>query len=194
MDTSLQRPWWGLLVSGLAGVVFGVLLLAWPGLTLATLILLFGIYAIAFGAFYAIASLFDRTSSRWGGFLAGLAGVAAGVLVLVWPDITGLTLLYVIASFAIAAGVFELVAAFTGERTTAGRVGLALLGLVSVGFGVYFFARPLSGALVLLTTIGIFAIVTGVLQAAQAFLVRGEQKKAAAAPALEEDVERRRAA
>jgi len=65
---------------------------------------------------------------------------------------------------------------------------------VSVGFGVYFFARPLSGALVLLTTIGIFAIVTGVLQAAQAFLVRGEQKKAAAAPALEEDVERRRAA
>ena len=136
MDYSLERPWWGLLISGLAGIAFGVIILAWPAVTLSTLILLFGIYAIAFGGFYAVAALLDRTQSRWGGLLAGFAGVVAGIVALAWPGLTALTLLYIIAAWAIAAGAFELVAAFAPGHTDAGRIGLALLGLVSIGFSV----------------------------------------------------------
>ena len=182
MEASVNRSWWGVLLTGLAAVVFGVLVLTWPGLTLATFITLFGIFAIAYGAIYGLGSLLGAGDHRWTGALVGLAGIAAGVAALVWPDLTALGLLYIIAAWAIATGAFDLVSMFGRDQSGWSRAFYGLLGVVSIGFGVFLFARPLSGALALLWAVGVLAIAGGILRGIEGFamLYRGSRKSSAA--------------
>jgi len=164
MPTSLQRNWWAVLLSGLASIAFGVLVVAWPSLTLRTLITLFGVFAIAYGIIYGSASLAGAARNRWSGTAVGLAALAAGVVALVWPALPALTLLYIVAAWAIAAGVFEIAAAYETSLGSAARGVLALVGVVAVGFGVLLFARPLTGALAVLWAIGTLGIANGALR------------------------------
>ena len=169
MPTSAERNWWAVLLSGLASIAFGVLVVAWPGLTLRTLITLFGVFAIAYGIIYGAAALDGAARNRWSGTLVGLAAVAAGVVALVWPALPALTLLYIIAAWAIAAGVFELMASFETSLGSGARGVLALMGVVAIGFGVLLFARPLSGSLAALWAIGTLSIANGFLRCVHAF-------------------------
>jgi uncharacterized membrane protein HdeD (DUF308 family) len=168
MPTIAERNWWVVLLSGLSSIAFGVLVVAWPGLTLRTLITLFGVFAIAYGIIYGSASLAGTARNRWSGLLVGLAAVVAGIIALVWPALPALTLLYIIAAWAIAAGVFELVASFETSLGSSSRGLLALMGVVAIGFGVLLFARPLSGALAVLWAIGTLSIANGFLRCVHA--------------------------
>src|SRR6266851_6096339 len=106
---TLARNWWALALRGLVAVMFGLLTFFLPGITLVTLILLFGAYALVDGIFNLIA-FFRVASHHWALLIEGVIGIITGVLTLMWPAITAIALLYLIAFWAIFTGVFEIVA------------------------------------------------------------------------------------
>ena len=113
MLMTLARNWWAIVLRGVCAVLFGVGAFAWPGLTLAVLILLYGAYALIEGVLGVAWALIGRREGPfpWGVLLAGLAGVVVGVVAFFDPGLTALALLYLIAAWAIVRGIFEIVAA-----------------------------------------------------------------------------------
>jgi uncharacterized membrane protein HdeD (DUF308 family) len=109
----LSRFWWVLLLRGVAAIVFGVAAFAWPGLTLAFLVLIFGAYVLVDGVFLLIAVIggWQQTQDRWLLLLEGLLGVGVGVLTFHAPAITAIVLLFYIAVWSLATGVIEIVQA-----------------------------------------------------------------------------------
>lgn len=158
------RYWWAVAVRGALAVVFGVLALIWPDVTVRALVLLFGLYALVDGLLALAAALAGgrAVSGRRGWLLfEGIAGVVVAVLTFVWPDITTLALLYVIAFWAIVTGVLEVVVAVALRRELRGEWLLAASGVVSVLFGLFLVVRPGDGAVAVVWLIGVYAIVFG---------------------------------
>lgn len=162
MLSALVRSWWILVLRGLFAVLFGVLGLLWPGITVAVLVILFGVYAFADGSF-AIVMAAQHRGRWWALLLEGLVGIAAGVSAFLWPAITALTLLYLIAGWAIATGVFEIIAAIRLRKLIEGEVLLALSGIASIVFGVLIMIWPGAGALAVVTMIAVYSLLFGIL-------------------------------
>lgn len=171
---SLAENWWLFLLRGFAGIMFGVLTLMWPGISLVTLILLFGAYALIDGVCALIAGIFGTVAiaPRWWLIIVGLLGVAAGLATFVWPGITAFVLLYFIAGWAIAAGMFQIIGAIQLRKEIEHEWWLILNGIISVLFGIALFVMPGAGALAVVWLIGFYAIVYGVLMVVFAFSVR----------------------
>ncbi|WP_018657137.1 HdeD family acid-resistance protein [Actinomadura flavalba] len=169
----MTRNWWVLALRGAFAVLFGVLALFWPGITVLALVLLFGAYALVDGAFSLYAAI-RGGSGQSRGWLAvsGIAGVLLGIAALAWPAITGFALLMLIAAWAIVTGVMEIIAAVALRREIEGEWLYAVTGAVSVLFGVLLFVWPASGAVALIWMIGLFAILFGALLIGAAFRVR----------------------
>jgi uncharacterized membrane protein HdeD (DUF308 family) len=161
----LSRYWWAVTLRGALAVVFGVIALIWPDITLHALVLLYGFYALVDGLL-ALAALViggNMVRDRRGWLIVeGVAGIGAGVVAFLWPGITALVLLYLIAAWAIATGVLEVVVAIWLRRELRGEWLLALSGIVSVVFGVFLIVRPGEGAIAVVWLIGVFAILFGV--------------------------------
>jgi uncharacterized membrane protein HdeD (DUF308 family) len=174
MLVTLARNWWAVALRGALAIIFGVLAFFWPGASLAALVLLFGAYALVDGIFAVIAAF--RTADRGGrwGMLAieGVAGIAAGILAFVWPGITAIVLLYLIAAWAIVTGVLEIAAAIQLRREITNEWLLGLGGLASIVFGVLLLFNPAAGALAVVWLIAAYALVFGVLLVALAFRLR----------------------
>lgn len=171
----LARYWWAVALRGVLAAAFGVVALIWPDITLRVLVLLFGFYALLDGLLALGAALAGgrRVASRRGWLVVeGVAGVATGVFTFVWPGITTLVLLYLIAAWAIVTGLLEIAAAVVLRRELRGEWLLALTGIVSVAFGVFLVARPEQGAIAVVWVIGVYAIVFGVALVALALRLR----------------------
>lgn len=113
-----KEIWWMILIRGIFGVIFGIIALVWPGITVVALVFLFGIYSIADGLITIVRAIRDREHlSSWGWWVfTGVVSVGAGIVALVWPGITALVLLYIIAFYAIMFGIFGIVGAFKMKR------------------------------------------------------------------------------
>jgi len=175
MLRTLAQNWWALVLRGVCAVLFGVGAFAWPGITLAVLILLYGAYVLVEGVLEVAWALIGRQAGAfpWGVLLAGLAGVAVGIVTFVSPGLTALALLYLIAAWAIIRGVFEIVAAIHLRRELENEWLLALSGLLSIGLGVLLIVAPGAGALALLWWIGGFAIVVGIVMIVLGLRLKG---------------------
>jgi uncharacterized membrane protein HdeD (DUF308 family) len=177
MNTSLlhllAKNWWLFLLRGIAAIVFGILAFMWPALTLVTLVLLFGAYALVDGVFALIAA-FRRGEGVPRGWLVltGLLGLAAAATTLFYPGFTALALVLFIGSWSIVRGVFEIVGAIQLRKEITGEWLLILSGLMSILFGVIVFIAPGAGALALVWLIAIYSIVFGALLTGLAFRVR----------------------
>ena len=170
----LARNWWMLLLRGIAAILFGVLAFAWPGVTLATLVLFWGAFVLVDGVLSLISAIRGGgPGSRWWLALVGLAGIAAGIITFAYPGLTSLVLLFVIAFWAIVAGVFEIVGAVTLRKEIENEWMLILAGALSVIFGVILLMQPAAGALALVWLIAGYAIAFGILNVIFAFRVRG---------------------
>jgi len=146
-------------------VVFGLLALIWPGITLATLVIFFGAYILGdgiFGMVGAIGGWGDR-DDHWLLLLEGLLGVGIGILTFRAPQITAMVLLMFIAAWALATGVLEIVAAIRLRKEIQGEIWLILSGLASVVVALLLMIFPAAGALSLLWLISIYAVVFGVM-------------------------------
>jgi uncharacterized membrane protein HdeD (DUF308 family) len=154
-------------------VVFGVLAFFWPGLTLLTLVLFYGAYALVDGALAIVAAITGGTPApRWWLAIIGLFGIAAGVLTFVWPGITALVLLFFIAGWAIAIGIFQIIGAIRLRKEIDNEWLLIIGGILSVLFGIGVLIVPGAGALALVWVIAAYAIVEGILFIALAFRLK----------------------
>jgi len=138
-------------------------------------VLVFGAYALVDGVFGVIngISSYGERERWWVILLEGLAGIVVGIMTLVWPSITALTLLYLIAAWAVITGVMEIVAAIQLRRVIEGEWMMVLSGIASIIFGIILFIFPGEGALGLTWLIGIYAIIFGVTLIVLAFRLRG---------------------
>jgi uncharacterized membrane protein HdeD (DUF308 family) len=155
-----------LALTGVVIILFGIAALIWPGLTLATFIFLFGAQAIINGIAELVAT-FRAISDRrtwWTHLVLGIVNVAAGIVVFVYPGLTALVLLWVIAFWAIALGIVEVVGSFS-----TGQAMLLVTGLISIAVGFILLANPGTGALAYVFLIGVFAIVRGIVLLVAAF-------------------------
>jgi uncharacterized membrane protein HdeD (DUF308 family) len=168
-----SRHWWAFALRGVAAILFGVLAFVWPGMTLAVLVLLWGAYALVDGVLALISAFRTNNDHRWGLLLEGLVGIGAGLVTFVWPGLTALVLLYIIAAWALITGVLELIAAFRLRRAIRDEWWLVLGGVASLLFGVVLLAAPAAGALALVWLIAAYAIVFGVLMVALALRLHG---------------------
>jgi uncharacterized membrane protein HdeD (DUF308 family) len=165
-ERALARIWKVTALRGVLAIAFSVVILIWPGIGLTALIAVFGAFALVSGLgtiFGAFRTPLERRQRFWL-VIHGLVGVAVGVVVFVWPDLSALGLLYAIAAWAIAIGVFEIGMAFDLPFTGRRALLLGLTGLLTIGFGVIMFAKPGAGALALLALIAALALVSGVMQ------------------------------
>jgi uncharacterized membrane protein HdeD (DUF308 family) len=174
-EQALAHIWKTMALRGVLAIAFAVVILIWPSMGLATLIALFGAYALVSG----VTTIAGAASGPVGGdrrawlVVEGLLSIAVGVVVFVWPDLSALGLLYAIAAWAIALGIFEMSIAFALPLSGGRSLLLALGGVLSVAFGVVMFAHPGAGAVALLALIAAFALVTGAMQIAFALELRG---------------------
>ena len=174
LAAALGRNWWLLLLRGLVAIVFALLTWAQPGVSLAALVLVFGIYVLADGLLGVWSAIAKRRDNRhwWLLLLWGLVGIVVGVMTFIMPGITGLVLLMYIAAWAVITGVLQIVAAIRLRKEIKGEWLMIMSGLVSVAFGVLLFLQPGAGALAVAWIIAAYAFIFGVLMVLLAFKVR----------------------
>jgi len=181
MVEGLARNWWLVALRGLAAIIFGVLTIINPAMSLAVLILFFGAYALADGAFTVIAAVMKRRDEpRWMALLvSGILGILIGAVTFLMPGLTALVLLYIIAGWAVIRGIMEIAVAFRLRKEIQGEFWLILAGALSVVFGGLLFAFPGTGALAVVLWIGVFAMVFGIVLMALAFRLKGWSRRLA---------------
>lgn len=167
MSEHLAHNWWAIALRGVVAILFGLVAMFMPGVTMLSLIFVFGAYAFVDGIFAIVAAIgsAQRTGQRyerWGMFLLeGIVGLAAGVVAFLWPTITLVAFVLLMAAWAIASGALMLAASLRLRRDH-GRRWLALGGIVSIIFGVLLVIAPLIGAVVLTWWLGVYALIFGI--------------------------------
>jgi uncharacterized membrane protein HdeD (DUF308 family) len=174
MYQTMARNWWLVALRGVVAIIFGILAIVFPGITLRALLLLFAIFAIVDG----LLIIFDAFTlgsgiGRTGLFLfAGLFGLLIGIVTLVEPRITLLALVYLVAIRAIILGINEIVLAFRLRDQISYEWLLGISGGVSIIFGILIAVAPISGIILIALFIGVYAIFAGVTQIARAWDLR----------------------
>ena len=175
---TLAANWRVLALRGLVAVLFGLVVLFWPGLILVVLTLLFGIYALVDGGIVLVPALrtSERGARRWLPLAEGAVGVVAGLVALLWPGMTTSGLLYVIVGWAVASGILKITTAIVLRSEVENGWLLAGSGALSVLFGVILAALVASDLPSLAPLIGVFAIVVGLALIVFAFRTRDRQR------------------
>jgi uncharacterized membrane protein HdeD (DUF308 family) len=173
---TMPSRWWTLVLRGAVALVLGVICLALPKAAFFALVLTFGVYAIVDGFLTIALATRLPGAARWPVFARGLVGIVAGAFALAMPGITGLALLLLIASWAVAAGIFEIVMAIRHRDELRDEWLLVVEGALSIGFGVLLFVSPAIGAIALGVWIGMFALVIGLVYLGAGFRLRSWHK------------------
>jgi uncharacterized membrane protein HdeD (DUF308 family) len=169
----LAKNWWAIGIRGALGILFGLIALFLPGATMLSLVLVFAAYAFLDGVLGIVSAVrAARQNERWGYLvLEGLVDIAAAAVAVLWPGITVVAFVFVIAFWAIVTGVLELMAAFRLDFID-GRGWLVFGGIVSILYGALLIAAPMIGAVVLTWWLGAYALVFGVCLVVLAFRLR----------------------
>jgi uncharacterized membrane protein HdeD (DUF308 family) len=164
-----------MILRGILAILVGLVTFAWPGITLVALVILFGAYALLDGALnIAGAWRAAEKHERWIPLLiGGLIGIAASIITVLWPAITALSLVFVIAAWSLMTGIFEIVAAVRLRKYISGEWLLALSGVASVIFGLLLALFPAAGALAIALWVGVYMFVAGVILIALGIRMRG---------------------
>jgi uncharacterized membrane protein HdeD (DUF308 family) len=145
---ALAKCWWLLLLRGIAAVLFGLLAFIWPGLTLVTLVLLYGAFALVDGVISLVAAFTGSAKPipTWWLVVVGLLGIAAGIVTFAWPGITAILLVLFIGAWALVHGIFEIIGAIQLRKEIDNEWMLILGGALSVLFGRIVLIAPGAGA------------------------------------------------
>lgn len=152
-----------LIVRGILAFIVGIIAIAWPGVTILALVILFAVYAFMDAGIEAARAFGSGSAGPvFGRLLLALVDVAAGIIAIVWPGPTALVLVIVVAAWAFVGGFAELFAAFQSGETAGTRAFFILAGLVSIAFGIVLAARPGVGAVTLALLFGLYSMIYGV--------------------------------
>jgi uncharacterized membrane protein HdeD (DUF308 family) len=174
----LTISWWMLAIRGVAAVLFGLLALAWPALTLLVLVLLFAVYTLIVGSLAVLASLKTRDEQGWWlVLLLGLASITAGIVALLYPRMTAFVLVLIMGAGALIIGVIDTWIAVRLRKEIRNEWFLGTAGVISILFGAFVLLSPGAGALALVWVIALQSIATGVL-----FVIIGLRVRSSADP------------
>jgi uncharacterized membrane protein HdeD (DUF308 family) len=179
MLSLVSRDWWVYAIRGVAAILFGIMALIWPAPTLAVLVLLFGAYAFVDGVTMLVALARGDVLARrhkWATALTGVFGIIASIVALVYPGMTALTLLYLVAIWAISTGILQIVAAIEFRREIDGEFWMILGGILSIVFGGLLVAFPGAGLVTLVWIVGFWAELFGISSLGMAYRLRGIDK------------------
>lgn len=171
----MARNWWVPLVRGIAAILFGLMALIWPGLTVYALLVVFGAYAV-FDGIMAIVVGFQRKSDDdhwWSWALDGFLAIVIGLMALFWPAATALAFIIWMAVWAVLAGVLRIIAAIRLRKEITGEWALALSGLLLIVWGGLMAMIPAAGLLSIAWLIGLFALLIGAVMVVLALRLRG---------------------
>ena len=170
MVQALADRWWVFLIRGIAGLAFGILALLYPGSALVALTILFGAYAFVDGIFALVAAFAGLGGSRWWALLLeGILGLVVAFFVWSQPTYSTTVLVYAVAIWAILTGVIEIIAGFQLRDVIDNEWLYILAGVISIIFGILVFRDLDAGAVAIAWTIGIYAILFGIMQLGVAF-------------------------
>jgi uncharacterized membrane protein HdeD (DUF308 family) len=172
--STLATNWRALALRGLIALLFGLVVLFWPGLVLTALSILFGIYAAVDGAITFVPALRspEKGPQRTLPLTEGAVGIVAGLVALLWPGLTAVRLVYVIAGWAVATGVLKVLTALLLRAEAQNGWMLAGSGALSALFGILLVALARSDVPFLAPFIGGFAVVVGLALIVFAFRMR----------------------
>lgn len=175
MENILTRNWWLVTLRGAVALIFGLLTVTSPLVTLAVLILFFGAYALLNGILTVVTAIVNRRGEpHWVAMLiGGVLGIAVGIITFMTPGATGLVLLYYIAAWAILTGIFDIAAGIRLRKMITREWVIILSGVLSLGFGIVLVLFPGAGALAVALWIGWYAVVFGFLMIVAGFRLRG---------------------
>ncbi len=172
---AMARHWWTFALRGAAAILFAVLTMLNPGLSLFVLLA----FLAAWLAVDGVATIAQAVSGKgphgaWT-WIDGLLSIAAAIALVLAPGISLFLLVLMAGAFAVAAGVVRLVLAFR-----ASNVLLGLFGAVTMLFGAVLLAHPGAGLLAIAWIIAIEAMVMGAILLALGFRLRRLNREAPA--------------
>ena len=166
VNAAVRGVWWLVLLRGILAIIFGLFALFTPGTALLALVYVFGAYAILDGVTALVVGIRHRGEDRhwvWH-VVQGVVSVLAGIIAFVWPGVTVLAILFVIAFWSIVGGIAEIVESFMMRKRGGESWGWILAaGIVSVLFGIVLLVWPGAALITLLWLVGVYAIVFGVI-------------------------------
>jgi len=170
----IHDHWWVLVARGVLGVGFGVLFIFYPGISLVAFIYLFGAYALVDGIFAAVQALrLGVHSDRWWPLLfEAIVGIAVGIVFFRFTGLSAVAVAFTISVWAIATGIFEIVAAFRFGGSGGAPWLLGLGGGLSIVVGVLFAIAPIAALLAYVLVLGIYAIIFGIMMIVWGFRLR----------------------
>jgi uncharacterized membrane protein HdeD (DUF308 family) len=183
MFEELSRVWWAFLARGVLAMLFGILALAWPAITLAVFVVVFGAYAFIDGIFLVIKAIniWSAKGDHWLLMLEGLIGVGVGTITFAAPAVSAIVLLFYIAAWSLATGFMEIAQAVRLRKEIQREMWLMLSGIVSIFFAVILMLFPSAGALGVIWLVFIYAILFGLLLVVFSFRLFGHGGRANAA-------------
>ena len=174
---------WSVLLQGIGIIVLGIILVAWPDITLRVILVAFGVFAVIWGLaqLYHAHEAKAEDEDRWIQLTLGWVAIIAGLAALIWPDATTRVVLVILGIWFILTGFLALAAGFKMPKGMTGKWLMIIFAIIAVGFGLYLLARPEeSGSTDVATTvvvlIGIFAIIEGLVLIAFSFVLRRDIK------------------
>jgi uncharacterized membrane protein HdeD (DUF308 family) len=179
MGVSIAVNWWALALRGLAGILFAIVAFVWTGAALAFLVALIAAYMLFTGVFALLAGVMGRS---WMLGLQGVVGIVAGVLILRWPNIGALVLVYLVAFWAILTGLTELGAAFLLRRVLRNEWLLVVGGVISILFAILLLANPVAGTVAITFIFGAYALISGALLLGLALRLRATRARFVVGP------------
>lgn len=169
--TTRKRDWWLIAIRGLAAILFGLAAFVWPGLTLELLVLLFAVYVLVDGVL-SIAGFLRRPGQSPSMLVGGIVSIVAGVVAIIFPGLAALSVVILIAAWAILVGVAEILLTFRLHERLTVELLWGLAGVASIVFGIVLIVFPAAGALALVWFIAAYALFIGVLLVILGFSLR----------------------
>ena len=171
MLEDISRVWWAFLARGVLAILFGILALAWPGITLAAFVVVFGAYAFIDGIFLVIKAIntWSIKGDHWLLMLEGFIGVGVGTITFAVSGVSSIVLLFYIAAWSLATGIMEITQAVHLRKEIQKEMWLMLSGIVSIAFAVILMLFPSAGALGFIWLVSIYALLFGLFLAVFAF-------------------------
>ena len=176
MNSALARNWWLVVLRGVLAILFGLTAFVWPEFALVVMVFMFAIYTLVDGLVTIGTGLSHaKNSPRWRVFfLKGLINIGAAVLALIWPQLAGLIMVFVIAGGVVLTRILQIIAAIRLRHEISNEWLLGLRGIVSIALGVFLFLRPVVGGIAIIWTAAAYAVIFGVLLIALGFRLRSQ--------------------
>jgi uncharacterized membrane protein HdeD (DUF308 family) len=176
MSALLAQNWWAVALRGVFAILFALIALFWPGATILSLVLFFSAYMLVDGIFGIVSAVRAASNNqRWGLLVTeGVINILVGIVAFLWPGLTVVVFITLLAVWSLITGVLMIAAAFK-LNPTYGRGWLIFSGVVSILFGVALLIAPLIGAVVLTWWLGAYALVFGITLLVLAFKLKGRR-------------------